>query len=54
MIEQAKGVVSFTAGVPIPDAFTLMRTFARDRGLRLSEVAERIVRRDIRLESPES
>lgn len=54
MIEQAKGVVSFTAGVPIPDAFPLMRTFARDRGLRLSEVAERIVRRDIRLESPES
>ncbi|MBT2476269.1 GAF and ANTAR domain-containing protein [Microbacterium sp. ISL-103] len=54
MIEQAKGVVSFTAGVPIPDAFTLMRKFARDRGLRLSEVAERIVRRDIRLESPES
>ncbi|MBC6494845.1 GAF and ANTAR domain-containing protein [Microbacterium sp. 4-7] len=54
MIEQAKGVVSFTAGVPIPDAFTLMRAFARDRGLRLSEVAERIVRRDIRLETPES
>lgn len=54
MIEQAKGVVSFTAGVPIPDAFTLMRNFARDRGLRLSEVAERIVRRDIRLESPDA
>ncbi|AKV85732.1 transcriptional regulator [Microbacterium sp. CGR1] len=54
MIEQAKGVVSFTAGVSIPDAFTLMRTFARDHGLRLSEVAERIVRRDIRLEPPEA
>ncbi|WP_431072357.1 GAF and ANTAR domain-containing protein [Microbacterium phyllosphaerae] len=54
MIEQAKGVVSFTAGVSIPDAFTLMRTFARDHGLRLSEVAERIVRRDIRFESPEA
>lgn len=53
-IEQAKGVVSFTAGVSIPDAFTLMRTFARDHGLRLSEVAERIVRRDIRLEPPEA
>jgi len=54
MIEQAKGVVSFTAGVSIPDAFTLMRKFARDHGLRLSEVAERIVRRDIRLEPPEA
>lgn len=54
MIEQAKGVVSFTAGVSIPDAFTLMRTFARDHGLRLSEVAERIVRRDIRLEPPDA
>jgi len=54
MIEQAKGVVSFTAGVSIPDAFTLMRTFARDHGLRLSAVAERIVRRDIRLEPPEA
>ena len=54
MIEQAKGVVSFTAGVSIPDAFTLMRTFARDHGLRLSAVAERIVRRDVRLEPPEA
>jgi len=52
MIEQAKGVVSFTAGVSIPDAFSLMRTFAREQGLRLSDVAARIVRRDIRLESP--
>lgn len=54
MIEQAKGVVSFTAGVSIADAFALIRRYARSRGLRLSEVAERIVQRDIRLGSPES
>lgn len=52
MIEQAKGVVSFTADVSIPEAFTLMRTFARTRGMRLSEVAERVVRREIRIGSP--
>ncbi|MDQ0729135.1 GAF and ANTAR domain-containing protein [Microbacterium sp. W4I20] len=54
MIEQAKGVISFTAGVPIPDAFCLLRTYARTRGLRLSEVAERVVRREITLGAPES
>lgn len=53
MIEQAKGVVSFTADVSIPEAFTLIRTFARTRGLRLGEVAEQVVRREIRFESPE-
>lgn len=54
MIEQAKGVVSFTAGVPIPDAFTLLRTYARSHGLRLSDVAERVVRREIHLDSPKA
>lgn len=54
LIEQAKGVVSFTAGVPIADAFDLIRTYARTRGLRLGDVAERVVRREIHLGSPAS
>ncbi|WP_091228095.1 GAF and ANTAR domain-containing protein [Microbacterium sp. 3J1] len=53
-IEQAKGVVSFTAGIPIAEAFTVMRTYARSRGLRLSEVAERVVRREIHLGPPQT
>jgi GAF domain-containing protein len=52
-IEQAKGVVSFTADVPIPEAFAMIRSYARTRGLRLSEVAARVVSREIRFEPPE-
>ncbi|NLP82260.1 GAF and ANTAR domain-containing protein [Microbacterium sp. CFH 90308] len=47
LIEQAKGVVSFTAGVPVDEAFTLIRTYARGHGLRLSDVAARLVRREL-------
>lgn len=53
-IEQAKGVISYTAEVPIAEAFTLMRTYARTHGLRLSDVAARVVRREIQLRSPEA
>jgi AmiR/NasT family two-component response regulator len=53
-IEQAKGVISYTADVPIAEAFTLMRTYARTHGLRLSDVAARVVRREIQLRSPEA
>jgi GAF domain-containing protein len=49
VIEQAKGVVSFTAGVPIDAAFSLIRAYARQHGLRLSDVAARVVRRELRL-----
>ncbi|MGA7149649.1 MAG: GAF and ANTAR domain-containing protein, partial [Microbacterium sp.] len=49
VIEQAKGVVSFTNGVPIDEAFELMRTYARDHGLRISDVAGRLVRRELHL-----
>lgn len=48
-IEQAKGVVSFTAGVPVEDAFVLLRAHARTHGLRLSDVARRVVRRELRI-----
>ena len=49
LIEQAKGVVSFTAGVPIDAAFSLIRAYARQHGLRLSDVAGRVVRRELQL-----
>ncbi len=51
-IEQAKGVVSFTAGVSVEAAFVLLRTYARRRGLRLGDVARRVVRRELRIEPP--
>jgi GAF domain-containing protein len=51
-IEQAKGVVSFTAQIPVTDAFQLIRTYARTRGLRLGEVAARIVRRELDISHP--
>lgn len=52
-IEQAKGVVSFTAQVPVDQAFVLIRTHARTRGLRLGYVAAQIVQRELRIESPD-
>lgn len=51
VIEQAKGVISFTAGVPIDDAFRLLRSYARNHGLRLGDVAERIVRRELTIDA---
>jgi GAF domain-containing protein len=52
VIEQAKGVVSFTAGVPIDQAFTLIRAYARSHSMRLSDVAGRLVRRELRIGPP--
>ena len=49
VIEQAKGVVSHTRGVPIDDAFTLMRDYARSHNLGLSVVAARLVDRSLTL-----
>jgi transcriptional regulator with GAF, ATPase, and Fis domain len=49
VIEQAKGVVSHTRGVPIDDAFTLMRQYARSHNMGLSVVAARLVDRSLRL-----
>jgi GAF domain-containing protein len=50
VIEQAKGVVAFTRGVPIDDAFTLIRNYARSHQHRLGDVAARIVDRSLTLE----
>jgi GAF domain-containing protein len=43
IIEQAKGVVAHTQGVPIDEAFTLIRNYARSNQLPVSEVSARLV-----------
>lgn len=50
VIEQAKGVVSHTKGVPIDQAFDLIRGYARAHGEHLGDVALRIVKREIVLD----
>jgi GAF domain-containing protein len=47
IIEQAKGVISHTHTVSTEDAFTLMRSYARSNRLKLSEVAQRVVSREL-------
>ncbi len=49
LIEQAKGVVAYTQGVPMGDAFNKIRAYARTNGLPLADVAERIVNRALTL-----
>ena len=39
VIEQAKGVISARVGVDLAEAFTRLRAYARDRNLRLTDVA---------------
>jgi GAF domain-containing protein len=43
VIEQAKGVVAYVQKVPIDEAFTLMRNYARAHQLPVSQVAARLV-----------
>jgi GAF domain-containing protein len=47
VIEQAKGVISFTNGVPIAEAFELLRGYARRNSLPLTDVARRVVLREL-------
>jgi GAF domain-containing protein len=42
-LEQAKGMLAERTGLPMVQAFDLMRTYARRRGHRLSDVAARII-----------
>jgi len=51
VIEQAKGVVSFTNDVPVDEAFSLIRAYARTHRLPLRDVASRLVRRELQLPS---
>ena len=43
VIEQAKGVIAERAGVPLAEAFARMRAYARNRNLRLTDVAQAAV-----------
>ncbi len=47
LIEQAKGVLATTMSTTMNDAFTTMRTYARDRNLPLRQVADDIIGRRI-------
>lgn len=49
LIEQAKGVVAYTRRVPVEDAFTIIRQYARSHQARLSDVAAAIVDRRLDL-----
>jgi len=42
-LEQAKGVLAQRTGLPMDQAFQLMRDYARSRGKRLGDVAEHII-----------
>ncbi|HEX6354863.1 GAF and ANTAR domain-containing protein [Actinophytocola sp.] len=42
-LEQAKGMLAQRAGLPMDQAFQLMRDYARSRGRRLSDVAAQII-----------
>jgi transcriptional regulator with GAF, ATPase, and Fis domain len=50
VIEQAKGVLAERAGVHVDAAFELLRGYARRNGVALSEVARRVVAREIDLD----
>jgi hypothetical protein len=43
IIEQAKGTVAARMGLEMPDAFERLRRYARNRNVRLAEVAEDVV-----------
>lgn len=47
LIEQAKDVISQQHGVPIDQAFVLLRGFARNNQARLHDVADRVVNRQL-------
>ena len=49
VIEQAKGVIAERLGVHVDEAFERMRGYARSHGEQLSEVARRVVARDLDL-----
>lgn len=51
LIEQAKGVLAATMSTTVDNAFTIMRTYARDRNLPLRTVADDLVNRRLELGS---
>lgn len=49
VIEQAKGVIAHTHGIPIDDAFTVLRAYARSHQQGISTVAQAVVDRTVEL-----
>jgi transcriptional regulator with GAF, ATPase, and Fis domain len=47
VIEQAKGMLAEYLGVSVDDAFQLLRSYARDRNFKLSQVASDVVNRKV-------
>lgn len=47
IIEQAKGVISHRRSISTDDAFAVLRDYARSHRLRLSDVAQSVVARDL-------
>ena len=47
VLEQAKGVLAYVGDLDMDSAFAVLRRYARDRGERLSDVAGRIVHREL-------
>ena len=47
IIEQAKGMIAEYLNATVDDAFQMLRTYARDRNLKLTAVATGVVEREI-------
>lgn len=49
VLEQAKGVIAQSGGLDMPEAFMALRSYARSRGERLTDVAQAVVGRRLRV-----
>lgn len=47
VLEQAKGVLAQQGGLEMPDAFAVLRRYARDHNLRLTDLAQALVTRQL-------
>ena len=47
VLEQAKGVLAAVGHLEMEDSFTVLRRYSRDHGHRLTDVAERVVKREL-------
>jgi GAF domain-containing protein len=52
VIEQAKGIVAYTQQIPVEEAYTVIRNYARSHQLPIRQVAERLVNMTLRLNDP--
>lgn len=48
VLEQAKGVIAYVGALDMEEAFSVLSRYARDHGEKLSEVATRVVNRELR------